>query len=366
MVPANRAAIQIWIIFQLFNVIPLFFLCLQFLYKGKHYTMACLSLTTIFDCIISVPIALKHHFIDPDSAASTPQNISTNDPIITNDTYSTNNTDTEFWNETSSEIWGGTSQEMSLILATDTTDLEPICIVQAFLLYSTQLSIGFWILCLMINMWLLLVKATNDIEVKWFKLIFRHRTSIATFIGDPRQSSSSNNVTIIMDNGENCDIETDSEMEITIVESPPSTFGNLKRTTSFSKYKIGDDVLKFEEFRLNHILRSYSIGKNVRHNYGGSRKLDKNGGESTMNSVKSFKSFKSLNRYLENQQNDKNGKEIKQIGGNEYSNDDNTVGNKITIGLTDNDQMISDTLPSTLPPQPIPFMQPKTPGSMRN
>ncbi|CAG8479699.1 4810_t:CDS:2 [Racocetra persica] len=353
MVPANRTAIQIWIISQLFNVIPLFFLCLQFLYKGKHYTMACLSLTTIFDCIISVPIALKYHFIDTNSAISTPQNISTNEPINDNDTYSTNNTDNGFWNGTSPEFWNGTSTEMSLILTTDTTNLEPICIVQAFLLYSTQLKA--------LRSLFLCTCCFNVCGCS--KPIFRHRTSIATFIGEPMQNSSSNNATIMVDDGGNGNIEIDPEMEITIVESPPSTFGNLKRTTSFSRYKIGDDVLKFDEFGLTHVFRSYSIGKNGRHNFRGNSKVDKNGSDSTINSVKSFKSLK---RFLENQQNDRNGNEIRQNGGNEYANDGNTVENKITIGLTDNDQIISATLPSTPPPPSIHLTQPKTPGSMRN
>ncbi|CAG8495394.1 15408_t:CDS:1, partial [Dentiscutata heterogama] len=163
MVLGNRAVVETWIIFQIFNVIPLSFLCLQFLHKGKHYTIACLSITTIFDCIISVPVALQYYFIDPSSITSTPQNTSiTNDSItIDNDTYSTNNTDTEFWN--------GTSPSMSLIALDDTANLEPICIAQAYALYLIELSIGFWIFCLMINMWLLLVKATSDIEAKWFK-----------------------------------------------------------------------------------------------------------------------------------------------------------------------------------------------------
>ncbi|CAG8481423.1 2842_t:CDS:2, partial [Scutellospora calospora] len=522
MIPTNKTAIQIWIIFQLFNIIPLFFLCLQFLYKGKHYTMACLSLTTIFDCIISVPIALKYHFIDTAPVISAP----TNDPLTNNDTYSTNNTDMEYWNTSSS------STTMSLIF-TNNTNLDPICIAQAFALYSTHLSIGFWIFCLMINMWLLLVKATNDIEMKWFKihiifswcvplfltfaafmllnsqvnfgvtssyyqciisdglihiatshipfllcmfiglglgahaswalityrtkfsrerkanklkiptglcvrmillcilffillsikidlltiinaiamspicqklsiliphinayfntiltfglfLIFgttkealrslflctccfnicgcskpRNRSSISTFIGnDP--SNINNIISIVADDEINGDVEIDQMMEMTIVESPPSTFGNLKRTMSFSKYKIGDDVLKFEEFGLSHVFRNYSISRNGRHNCRGSRcKLGitgRNGGDGTISSVKSF------NRYIENQQNDRNG-------GNEHINDNNTVENKNTIGLT-NDQIISDTSPSTSapsqlplpPPLPVPSVQPRTPG----
>ncbi|RIB08756.1 hypothetical protein C2G38_323401 [Gigaspora rosea] len=163
MMPGNKTVIQTWIILQLFNVIPLSFLCFQFLHKGKHYTIACLSITIIFDCIISVPIALQYYFIDSNSISSTtPQNISTNDPIINNNTYSTNNTDMmEFWNDTSST--------MSLVALDDNANLEPICIAQAYALFSIQLSMGFWIFCLMINMWLLLVKATSDIETKWFK-----------------------------------------------------------------------------------------------------------------------------------------------------------------------------------------------------
>ncbi|RIB08757.1 hypothetical protein C2G38_2110341 [Gigaspora rosea] len=185
---------------------------------------------------------------------------------------------------------------------------------------------------------------------------------------------------MMADNGEkdddDDDIETDPEMEMTMVEHPPSSFGNLKRTKSFNKYKIGDDVLKFEESGWGNVFRSYSIGKNGHHNYGGKHKLDKSGGDnnassaihSAINSVKSFKSFISLNRFLESQQNDKNGSEIKQNGGNEYTNDDNTVEkeNKVTINLTNNDQMVSDTLPPTPPPPAIPLMHLKTPGSMRN
>ncbi|CAG8722545.1 6473_t:CDS:2, partial [Gigaspora margarita] len=377
--PGNKTVIQTWIIFQLFNVIPLSFLCLQFLHKGKHYTIACLSITIIFDCIISVPIALQYYFIDSNSISSTtPKNISTNDPIVNNNTYSTNNTDMEFWNETSST--------MSLVALDDNANLEPICIAQAYALFSIQLSIGFWIFCLMINMWLLLVKATSDIETKWFKFhiifswvvpllitfttfmllkpqanfgvdtsyyycivtgglihlvanhapfllcmfiglglgnayfntiltyslflifgttkealrsllrctccfknLFPKRSSIATFINNPNPKHNS------------------TEMEMTMVEHPPSSFGNLKRTKSFSKYKIGDDVLKFEEAGWGNVFRNYSIGRNGRHNYGGKHKFDKSGGDnsassvihSAINSVKSLKSLKSLNRFLE-------------------------------------------------------------------
>ncbi|CAG8687484.1 18016_t:CDS:2 [Dentiscutata erythropus] len=402
MVLGNRAVVETWIIFQFFNVIPLCFLFLQFLHKGKHYTIACLSITTIFDCIISVPVALQYYFINQSSITSTPQNTST-----TNDSITTDN-DTE------------TSPTMLLIALDGTANIEPICIAQAYALYFIELSIGFWIFCLMINMWLLLVKATSDIEAKWFKVmytndpilrsfcclvfyktcwnttnvcramalmsphinayfntilafglflifgttqealrslllciclkpIFRKRSSIASFVGSPEHNSMNDDDTSAMAvNGEDDDIEMDSEMEISIVEPPPSTFGNLKRTTSFSKYKIGDDVLKFEEIRWGNVFRNYSIGRNGRHNYGGNNKSDKNGGDnstsainSAINSVKSFKSFKSFNRFLE-------------------------IENKITVSLTNNDQINSDILSSTPPPPPIPFMQPKTPGSMRN
>ncbi|CAG8651780.1 10647_t:CDS:1, partial [Dentiscutata heterogama] len=214
---------------------------------------------------------------------------------------------------------------MALMLPHMNAYFNTILALGLFLIFgTTQEALRSLLLCICLN------------PCCCLKPIFRKRSSIATFVGSPEHNSMNDNMSAMAVNGED-DIEMDSEMDISIVEHPPSTFGNLKRTTSFSKYKIGDDVLKFEEIRWGNVFRNYSIGRNGRHNYGGNNKVDKNGGDnstsainSAINSVKSFKSFKSFNRFLESQQNDRNGNEIKQNGGNERSNDDNTVDNKIT------------------------------------
>ncbi|CAG8577675.1 1719_t:CDS:2 [Ambispora leptoticha] len=152
----------IWLIFQLINVILLLFLGIQFAFKRKHYTLANLGFVAFIDCIVSTSVALVY-----------------GDELATLE-FATMNTTTNSTNTISFEPFSSNQDKNSSIAiaaaiqdnTTTTTYTSPpsFCIAQSFILYFTHLCIGFWTFCLMINLWLLIVKGASDVEIKWFKV----------------------------------------------------------------------------------------------------------------------------------------------------------------------------------------------------
>ncbi|CAG8588846.1 5464_t:CDS:2 [Ambispora gerdemannii] len=153
-------SLLIWLIFQLINVILLLFLGVQFAFKGKHYTLANLGFAVFIDCVASFSVAL----IYGDELATlefTTLNMTTNSTFATSlDPFS------------SAQDKNSSAAVVAAMHANVTTYISPppLCIAQSFFLYFTHLCIGFWTFCLMINLWLLMVKGASDVEMKWFKV----------------------------------------------------------------------------------------------------------------------------------------------------------------------------------------------------
>jgi hypothetical protein len=118
MLEGYSSTLVTWYVLQSISILLLAWLAVQFLWKGKHKTFACLCVMTILDCGASVALSIVH----------------------------------------------GDG------LATLQVARAPECVAQAYTLYFTRLSWAAWACCLMWTLWLLIVRAANQVEMKWFKV----------------------------------------------------------------------------------------------------------------------------------------------------------------------------------------------------